>query len=297
MPRHGAKCERKENRMNRIKENRMNRIDERTDRKRPANEGLVRLANEGTAKSRLDCRPYPSWITSTSALPPSYCGADKALSLMGAFSLLVDTAAVHCERIGTGCADMAEAHRFWLMTRARIVFHRRPSMMEEITVTTWPEAPRHFLCNRNYTVEGNGGLLLEGYHEWAVLDTDTLQPIRTEEIYPAAFSPLPRTGPSPFSRLRDTLGEDTLSYTYKVAASDIDFGNHVNNTRYIRMLTDSFSVREFSELSLREAEIQYLSSATEGEVLGIFKERTEDGYRFAIRHEDGRTAALARFVA
>lgn len=253
--------------------------------------------NEKTERSRIDSRAYPSWITSTSALSPSYCGADKALSLTGAFSLLVDAAAVHCERIGTGCADMAAAHRFWLMTRAHILFRRRPSMMEEITVTTWPEAPRHFLCNRNYTVEGEGGLLLEGHHEWAVLDTDTLQPIRTEGIYPAAFTPLPRTGPSPFSRLCDTLGEDTLSYTYKVTTSDIDFGKHVNNTRYIRMLTDSFSVQELSELSVREAEIRYLSSATEGEVLGIFKERTEDGYRFAIRHEDGKPAALAHFVA
>ena len=61
----------------------------------------------------------PALLTKKTAIHPSLCGADQRLSVKGAFSLLVDTAADHSELIGTGCCDMRERHRFWLMSRAR----------------------------------------------------------------------------------------------------------------------------------------------------------------------------------
>ena len=98
----------------------------------------------------------PALLTKKTAILPSLCGADQRLCIRGAFSLLVDAAADHSELIGTGCRDMRERHRFWLMSRAKIRFYSRPSMMEDIVVNTWPKAPGHFLCDRFYTVEQDG---------------------------------------------------------------------------------------------------------------------------------------------
>ena len=187
----------------------------------------------------------PALLTKKTAILPSLCGADQRLCIRGAFSLLVDAAADHSELIGTGCRDMRERHRFWLMSRAKIRFYSRPSMMEDIIVNTWPKAPGHFLCDRFYTVEQDGACVLEGRQEWAVLDTDTGRPIRTEEIYPSALSHLPvEVLATPFTRLRDTLSDEDLVQSIRVLPSDIDFGGHVNNVIYLRMISDTFTAAE-----------------------------------------------------
>lgn len=242
-------------------------------------------------------KTYPALLTKKTSVLPSLCGADQRLCIKGAFSLLVDAAADHSEQIGTGCRDMRSRHRFWLMSRAKIRFYSRPEMMDEITVTTWPKTPGHFLCDRFYTVEKDGACVLEGRQEWAVLDTDTGRPVRTEDIYPEGLSPLPAAVlPTPFSRLRDTLvGEDLVS-SLRVNASDIDFGGHVNNIVYLRMLTDSFTTAEYLALSPREVEVQYLCPCFEGENLSVLRKRTDEGYLFSIRKESGKTAFLARIA-
>ena len=239
----------------------------------------------------------PALLTKRTAIHPSLCGADQRLSVRGAFSLLVDTAADHSEMIGTGCRDMRDRHLFWLMTRAKIRFHSRPQMMDEITISTWPKAPGHFLCDRFYTVEQDGVCVLEGRQEWAVLDTDSTRPIRTEEIYPATLAPLSvEVLDTPFTRLRDTLEEADLVYRTTVSPSDIDFGGHVNNVIYLRMISDSFTTAEGLALSPREVEVQYLSPCFEGEELSVLRKATEEGYAFAIRKPSGKTAFLARIA-
>lgn len=242
-------------------------------------------------------KTYPALLTKKTAILPSLCGADQRLGIRGAFSLLVDAAADHCEQIGTGCRDMRERHLFWLMSRARIRFYSRPEMMDEITVNTWPKTPGHFLCDRFYTVEHDGECVLEGRQEWAVLDTESGKPIRTEHIYPDTLSPLPvEVLSTPFTRLRDTLDEGDLVHRLRVLPSDIDFGGHVNNTIYLRMLTDSFTTAEYCALEPHEVEVQYLAPCFEGEELTLFCKKTDEGYLLAIRKENAKTAFLARIA-
>ncbi len=243
-------------------------------------------------------RYCPAILSRTTPVLPSVCGADKHLSTHGAFSLLVDAAAVHSELIGTGCRAMAERRLFWLMTRARIRFHERPAMMEDVTLTTWPKAPRHYLCDRFYTVERDGRLLLEGRQEWAVLSRESGKPVRTENIYPTTLSPIPTAViPEPFTRMRDDLAASEAVGTHTVTSSDIDFGGHVTNALYLRMLCDTMEVAEHTALAIREAEIQYLTPCFEGEVLTVLRRQNGDSLDFAIRKQDGKTAVLARFLA
>ena len=242
-------------------------------------------------------RYLPSVFTHSLRLPPHLCGAGKDLSTSGAFSLLVDTAALHSELIGTGCREMEGRRLFWLMTRARIRFYRRPVMMEEVTLTTWPAAPRHYLCNRFYTMHGGGELLLEGRQEWAVVDLDTHRPVRAESVYPPALTHIgAEVIPSPYTRLSDTLGEGDEVRRLTVCSSDIDFGGHVNNAVYPRLVADCLSTAEHRALAVREAEVQYLAPCYEGEALRILCHRCEEELLFSIRKEDGRCAFLCRLL-
>ncbi len=228
---------------------------------------------------------------------PTYCGADKCLSVSGAFSLILNAAAAHSEYIGTGCEDMKKRGLFWLMVRSRIRFHRRPAMMEECKLTTWPGRPKHFLCDRYYALSAGTELLLEARNEWAVLDLESGKPIRTECIYPDGFSTLDASLLSePFRRMRDDFAEEERVKTVTVQPSDIDFGRHVNNALYLKMLTDSFTLSEWEALEPQEAEVQYVAPCFEGETLSVYRRREADGFSFAIRKEDGKCALLAHLL-
>ena len=241
---------------------------------------------------------YPASLRQRTPIYPSLCGADKHLSIAGAFSLLVDAAAVHSEEIGTGCREMAERGQFWLMTHARIRFYRRPTMMEPTMMTTWPRQPRHYLCDRFFLLSSGDETLLEGRQEWAVLDRESGHPIRTEGVYPAELSPPEVTIlDTPFLRMRDTLTEADHITTATVTAADIDFGNHLSNAKYWRFLCDTFTVQEQGALAVKEAEIAYLAPCYEGERLTILRRHEENRYLFAVRKEDGKAAALACLTA
>lgn len=241
-------------------------------------------------------RYIPSIYTRTMPIPPNLCGAEKTLSTSGAFSLLVDMASSHSELIGTGYREMERRRLFWLMTRARIRFHRRPAMMEEVTLTTWPAPPRHYLCNRFYTLSHHGELLVEGRQEWAVLDLDTGRPCRTDAIYPQSLVHVgAEVIPTPYTRLSDTATEADLLREVIVTSEEIDLGGHVNNAAYLRLIAGSLSCAEHRALAVSEAEVQYLLPCYEGERLRILCHKGEE-LLFSIRKEDGRCAVLCRFL-
>ncbi len=233
-------------------------------------------------------------LTSTISIFPSFCNVEKALSMFGAFVLFMDAAAAHAEQLGVGCDAMAERRQFWLTARTRVHFYRRPAMMEEVQISTWPGKPAHFFCNRYYTLEKGGELLAAGRTEWAVLDTETGRPARTEDIYPPAFSHLPDVVlPEPFLRFRDDFTEEEKITELTVTSSDIDIGCHVNNTLYVRMLFNTFTVGEVRNMKTKELEVQYVTPCYEGERLSLYRRACEEGYRFAIRKGDGQAALFA----
>ncbi len=240
---------------------------------------------------------FPSLLQLATPIFPSYCGYDKNVSIEGAFTMILNAAAAHSELIGTGCAEMKANRLFWLMVRSRIRFHRRPSMMEEATLTTWPSAPGHFLCDRCYTLSEGEELLLEARNEWAVLNIDTQKPIRTEQIYPEELLTLERRVlPEPFRRMRDDFTEEEEVGKVTVQPSDIDFGQHVNNERYLHMLTNTLPLSSWQSLTVREVEVQYVTPCLEGETLTIYRREEADGFSFAIRKPDGKCALLSYFT-
>lgn len=239
----------------------------------------------------------PSLLQTAVPLYPGFCAFDKRLGISGAFSLILDAAAAHSEKIGTGCVDMAKKRLFWLMVRSKIRFYKRPEMMQSVTLATWPAAPGRLFCDRFYTACGeDGALFFEARNEWAVLDTETGKPTRTEHIYGDTLFPLAASVlPEPFLRMTDDFTEKEAVAAYTVRPSDIDFGGHVNHVLYLRMLTDTVPLSEQAKHPPKEVEVQYLAPCFEGETLTVFR-RMESGTAtlFAIRKPNGQTALLAR---
>lgn len=56
---------------------------------------------------------------------------------------------------------------------------------------------------------------------------------------------------------------------------DIDINKHLNNTKYLDFIMDSFSLEEHRKLKVKSIEISYSNEALLGDTIAIYKDVSE----------------------
>ena len=224
---------------------------------------------------------------------PDYCDAAAQLSPLAAFTIFQGIAAQHAELIGVGGAAMAKRGEFWLTVHTRVDFLHRAGLMDELTAATWPEPcdGKAVRCYRSYSLRRGDALLALGRTQWAVLGPEKKLMPFAQTGFPADFPFSDRTGITDHpTRFADDLTQAELVRGYTVRPTDIDFGRHMNNVAYVRVLLDCFSAAELASGRIASMEVHYAAPCLEGEELGVYCRREESGCRLAIKKADGKAA-------
>ncbi len=208
---------------------------------------------------------------------PSRTDASARLSIPDCFSLFMDIAAPHAALLGCGTTDLAKQDLFWITAKSKIKILRRPYMMEEMVVSTWPREPEETRCIRDYSITQGDKTLVLGKTLWAVTNIKTGKLSRVDVLYPEGFKAIPDIAiEEPFTKFdRDFEGEAFA--TYQVRPTDIDFGGHMNNIAYIRAFSSLFPVEEWNKMNITEMEVYYKAPCFEGNILS-FERKEVDGY-------------------
>ena len=224
---------------------------------------------------------------------PSVTDSSGKLSIPDCFSLFMDAAAVHAPMLKCGTEDLARQGLFWLTVRSKIKIFRRPRMMEEVVVSTWPEESKETRCNRDYSITQNGETLVLGKTLWAVLNTKTNRLHKVDVLYPEGFQAIDDLAiPEPFTAFdKDFQGEEFATYT--VRPTDIDFGGHMNNIAYIRAIAGLFPAKEWQEKKISEMEVHYKSPCFEGNVLTFHKKQVGEYLHLCAYLPDGKIVVYA----
>ena len=69
---------------------------------------------------------------------PRICDASGKLSHAEAIGLFMDIASFRAAQIGVGLGAMAQKDLFWLTVKTQVNFIRRPRMLQNVTLETWP---------------------------------------------------------------------------------------------------------------------------------------------------------------
>ncbi len=227
----------------------------------------------------------------------SYCSNHPRLSLPGLFTLFMDAATVHGEDLGMGMQALAAKGIIWVASKTRILVHRAPAMLEEVTVATWPEVPGRLRCNRFYTMHSGEDLLAEGKTEWIMLEPATGKMVKTEGNYPATIEHCPDVVCDlPFSRIDDHFEECTELRRYTVSSGDIDVSQHMNNVQYVRALMGALTTTQIETLKVTGAEAIFRVQCYEGEELSLRVREWEGGIDLAAVKADGKTAMILRLT-
>ena len=197
-------------------------------------------------------------------------------------------------RLGPSNEELLNGGQAFVLSRIAITFRRPAHAYEMLDVSSWADAGRGYSFPRYYTIMRGDECIAEAASVWALIDVETRRPLRTTEYRPNFDYDAPITPDAP---LRFALPQEMPACgTHRVTYSEVDFNMHMNNTRYLDMLTDCMNMRENE---IRDVSIAFLSEAPYDSVLTIEK-KAENGVTFfrTIR-EDGRIniEALIRTVS
>ena len=193
------------------------------------------------------------------------------LALDSILDLFQDIAGLHADELGSADTQMNQIGIYWVISRTEIDILGDTSHIDVAHVSTWPQKPKRFLCERQYSLKDEKGkLLVMGRSYWVLLS------IETQQLQPS----------SAFSYPLDTFYEDTfysnrpynnakvvennnelLVKEIKIPRRFIDKNGHLNNTRYTELMYNCLS----DDDNIKIATFYYHEQVKEGQELKFYR--------------------------
>lgn len=187
------------------------------------------------------------------------------------FQHLTEAAGEHATRLGCGFETMYARNLLWVHSRMKIKFLRFPKVAEVVTITTWPKTIQQKLFFvRDYLIHSSDGeQLAAATSAWLIIDATArrMVPPRTAGLdLPAVPERIALD--EPLERLSvPENGEECLSL--RAGYSAVDMLGHVNNSRYVEWICDSFPMEMHRANSMEWMQINYDKEVLSGENVNI----------------------------
>lgn len=211
---------------------------------------------------------------------PFHCDVTRHLFLGHLGNHLLNAADFHSDARGFGMAFLNTIHKTWVLSRLAIEMTEMPTMYDKFFVETWVESAMRYFTSRNFKVEAADGKVY-GYGRsiWAMIDTDTRQPIdlmairggdinnyvETEKLCPIAKS----------SRVKMD-NEAELVRSVDTYYNDVDINGHINSVKYIEHILDLWSLDWYRSHRIQRFEIAYVAECHQGDRLNFYREQTAE---------------------
>ena len=228
-----------------------------------------------------------------------YVDWEKKLSIPGLFLFLQEIAWEHANTWGFGFHQLKEKEQFWVLAKLKVQINQYPQWNDELHLHTWSKDPEVLTAYRDFVGYGqDGAVMFKATSAWHILSMATGRPQRVDELkgrFPApenlhAIAHKPEKLPAPENGI--------TSEQHKVVLSDIDMNLHVNNTRYIQWVLDSFPLEFAQSHKIVEIEVNFLQQAKLGDKYYITTQNLGDGTYLsaAVRVEDNKALVHIRTI-
>jgi acyl-ACP thioesterase len=201
------------------------------------------------------------------------CDINRRWKPASFFQHLTEAAGHHAEKLGCGFDVMYARNLYWVHSRMKIKFLRFPVDGETVTITTWPKTIQQKLFfMRDYQIHAeNGEQLAAASSAWLVINATErrmVPPLSTGLDLPCI--PEKAALDEPLDRLSvGDGGKECLKLMANYSA--IDMLGHVNNSRYVEWISDSFPMETYRERQLDWMQINYDKEIRPGEEVSIHR--------------------------
>ena len=161
---------------------------------------------------------------------------------------------------------------FWVFTKTKVHFLRRPDWREIVTAKTFPIDNAGLRTHVNTEIlDGNGCRLLVANQEACVLSLENHRPQKLTELpYPKENFPAPVFN-EPFERFPSDFTEDEFVFEQIIRSCHIDMSRHMNNIEYIRLALCVFDDDFLQSHEITDLEVHYTGESRERQLLRVFR--------------------------
>ncbi|MCH5293111.1 MAG: hypothetical protein J1E07_05220 [Treponema sp.] len=161
---------------------------------------------------------------------------------------------------------------FWVFTKTKVRFVRRPDWREVVTARTFPVDNAGMRTHVNTEIlDKNGSRILTANQEACVLSLENHRPRRLAELpYPKDDFPAP-VAQMDFSRFPSDFTEDEFVFEQKIRSCHIDMSRHMNNIEYIKFALSVFSDDFLQTHEVTDLEVHYTGESREDQTLRIYR--------------------------
>lgn len=227
---------------------------------------------------------------------PFHCDFSSHLFMGHLGNHLLNAADFHSNDRGYGMNYLMPRHRTWVLSRLAIEMTDMPKSYDKFFVETWVENAMKYFTARDFKICGkttNAEQASEtkqasdkaehvyGYGKsvWAMIDTDTRQPVDIFSIHDGLINEYIDTEkPCPIaasSRVKMS-SEAKLVRTIDTYYNDVDVNGHINSIKYIEHVLDLFDLDYYKAYFLQRFEIAYVAESHQGDQLHFYMEAVNE---------------------
>lgn len=176
---------------------------------------------------------------------------------------------------------------FWVFTKSKLKFFRRPSWREVIDASTFTVQNSGMRTNVNSIFKDkSGNTLLLANQEACVLDIERHRPVPLSKVpYPQDGFP-DKVFTDDFVKFVIPDSDYREVYEQVIRSSNIDMSHHLNNIEYIKFALNVFTEEFLLSHDVCELEVHYTGESKEGQTLKILRADTEDGTYIKIKESE-----------
>lgn len=183
---------------------------------------------------------------------------------------LIEIATRHANILGIGYARLAPAGRAWVLVGVHYAMERALHINETYRITTWIESTNRFFSERCFRFDDADGVVI-GYARstWAIIDVVQRRTVNLDFL--EADRLRVDCEESPVARIRTMTAVDNpgreVHYTFR--CMDLDFNGHVNSTRYIEHILNTWSLAHYTTHRVSDFAIGYRHECLCGQTVDI----------------------------
>ena len=192
------------------------------------------------------------------------------LKVSAIFRLFQDVAMLATRDLKVDSMSLSKRNIDWVITRMMVEIKRLPKCDEQISVFTYPGKDMAMLYPRYFFItDAKGEIIIRSSSIWCLIDNDTRKVIVDKDV---------------IKKLPEETHDSQLPFPEKIAMpmnqkyverrvihySDLDFNSHMNNVRYIELLTDTHDSCFYKTHQIKSITLNYLKEIKEKEVVDIY---------------------------
>lgn len=206
------------------------------------------------------------------------CDFNRCWKPSAFFQHLTEAASINAAQLGCGFEAMYAQNLFWVHSRMKIQFLGFPRVDDQVTIRTWPKTIQQKLFYvRDFEVlNATGEKLALATSAWLVIDATARRMIPPKALsfdlpslpdHCGLDEPLEKLGLS---------GEGDERLRLRAGYSAVDMLGHVNNSRYVEWVCDSFPFEDYRHQQLDWMQINYDHEIRPGEEVALLANPSTD---------------------